>query len=112
MVSARTEIRRGDVFLVALNPTRGREIQKTRPCAVVSPDELNAHLGTFIVAPLTTGTHRYPFRLQCRFGGKTGFLVLDQLRAIDQERLVRRLGRLSPDTLSKALIALQEMFAP
>lgn len=110
-MSARTEIRRGDVFLVALNPTRGREIQKTRPCAIVSPDELNAHLGTFIVAPLTTGTHRYPFRLQCRFGGKTGFLVLDQLRAIDQERLVRRLGRLSPDTLSKALVTLQEMFA-
>ena len=111
-MSAGTEIRRGDVFLVALNPTRGREIQKTRPCAIVSPDELNAHLGTFIVAPLTTGTHRYPFRLQCRCGGKTGFLVLDQLRAIDQERLVRRLGRLSPDSLSKALVTLQEMFAP
>ena len=112
MVSTGTQIRRGDVFLVALNPTRGREIQKTRPCAVISPDELNAHLGTFIVAPLTTGTHRYPFRLQCRFGGKTGFLVLDQLRAIDHERLVRRLGRLSPDSLSKALVTLQEMFAP
>lgn len=111
-MSARTEIRRGDVYLVTLNPTRGREIQKTRPCAVVSPDELNAHLETFIVAPLTTGTHRYPFRLRCRFGGKTGFLVLDQLRAIDQERLVRRLGRLSPETLSKALGTLQEMFAP
>lgn len=112
MVSAGTAIRRGDVYLVTLNPTRGRVIQKTRPCAVVSPDELNAHLGTFIVAPLTTGTHRYPFRLQCRFGGKTGFLVLDQLRAIGQERLVRRLGRLSRDTLSKALATLQEMFAP
>ena len=105
-------VQRGDVFLVALNPTRGREIQKTRPCVVVSPDELNAHLGTFIVAPLTIGTHPYPFRLRCRFGGKTGFLVLDQLRAIDRERLVRRLGRLSPDTLGKALSGLQEMFAP
>ncbi|MEX1113563.1 MAG: type II toxin-antitoxin system PemK/MazF family toxin [Patescibacteria group bacterium] len=105
-------VRRGDVFLVALNPTRGREIRKTRPCVVVSPDELNAHLETFIVAPLTTGTNPYPFRLRCRFGGKTGFLVLDQLRAIYHERLVRRLGRLSPDTLAKALVGLQEMFAP
>jgi mRNA interferase MazF len=112
VVSGGPEIRRGDVYLVTLNPTRGREIQKSRPCAVVSPDELNAHLGTFIVAPLTTGTHRYPFRLQCRFGGKTGFLVLDQLRAIDHARLVRRLGRLSPETLSKALVTLQDMFAP
>ncbi len=112
MVKPAAEVRRGEVFLVALNPTRGREIQKTRPCVVVSPDELNAHLGTFLVAPLTTGTHPYPFRLQCRFAGKTGFLVLDQLRAIDRERLVRRLGRLSPDTLGKALARLQEMFAP
>jgi mRNA interferase MazF len=111
-VSVGKAVRRGDVFLVALNSTRGREMQKTRPCAVVSPDELNAHLGTFLVAPLTTGTHRYPFRLQCRFRGKTGFLVLDQLRAIDRERLVRRLGRLSPETLSRALGTLQEMFAP
>lgn len=105
-------VQRGDVFLVALNPTRGREIQKTRPCVVVSPDELNTHLGSFIVAPLTTGTHPYPFRLRCRFGGKTGFLVLDQIRAVDRQRLVRRLGRLSPDTLTKALSGLQEMFAP
>ncbi|MFN2325963.1 MAG: type II toxin-antitoxin system PemK/MazF family toxin [Gemmatimonadales bacterium] len=112
MVRTNAVVQRGDVFLVALNPARGREIQKTRPCVVVSPDELNAHLGTFIVAPLTTGTHPYPFRLRCRFGGKTGFLVLDQLRAIDRERLVRRLGRLSPDTLGRALAALQEMFAP
>lgn len=112
MVKPSAEVRRGEVFLVALNPTRGREIQKTRPCVVVSPDELNAHLGTYIVAPMTTGSHPYPFRLQCRFGGKTGFLVLDQLRTIDRERLVRRLGRVSPDTLGKALAGLQEMFAP
>lgn len=112
VVTPEAEVRRGEVYLVALNPTRGREIQKTRPCVVVSPDELNAHLGTFIVAPLTTGTHPYPFRLQCRFGGKTGFLVLDQVRAVDGERLVRRLGRLSPEALGRALTGLQEMFAP
>ena len=69
-------IRRGDVYLVQLNPTRGREIRKTRPCVVVSPDELNAHLETFIVAPLTTGSHQYPFRVPCRFAGKDGHLVL------------------------------------
>jgi mRNA interferase MazF len=112
VVKSPADVQRGDVYLVALNPTRGREIQKTRPCVVVSPDELNAHLETFIVAPLTTGTHQYPFRLRCRFGGKTGFVVLDQVRAIDRERLVRRLGRLPPDTLRRALAALQEMFAP
>lgn len=104
-------VRRGDVFLVSLNPTRGREIRKTRPCVVVSPDELNAHLQTFIVAPLTTGSHGYPFRVPCRFGGKVGHVVLDQVRAIDRERLVRRLGSLPAGTLRRALAVLQEMFA-
>jgi mRNA interferase MazF len=104
-------IRRGDVYLVQLNPTRGREIRKTRPCVVVSPDELNAHLETFIVAPLTTGSHQYPFRVPCRFAGKDGHLVLDQVRTVDRERLVKRLGALTAPTLSKALGVLQEMFA-
>lgn len=105
-------IRRGEVFLVNLNPTRGGEIRKTRPCVVVSPDELNAHLRTFIVAPLTTGGHPYPYRVSCRFGGKSGYVVLDQIRAVDQERLVRRLGRLPPIALGRALAVLQEMFTP
>lgn len=104
--------RRGHVFLVNLNPTRGREIRKTRPCVVVSPDDLNAHLRTFIVAPLTTGGHSYPFRVACRFRGRPGFVVLDQIRTIDQERLVRSVGRLAPSTLARVLAALQEMFAP
>lgn len=103
---------RGDVFLIDLDPTRGGEIQKVRPCVVVSPDELNAHLRTIIIAPLTTGSHRYPFRVPCRFAGKTGHVVLDQLRAVDRERLVRRLGRLSPATARRVLAVLQEMFAP
>ena len=81
-------VRRGDVYLVNLNPTRGGEIKKTRPCAVVSPDELNTHLRTFIVAPLTTGSHAYPFRVPCRFAGKVGHVVLDQVRTVDQERLI------------------------
>ncbi len=104
-------IRRGDVYLVELNPTRGREIRKTRPCVIVSPNELNASMGTFIVAPLTTGSHSYPFRVACRFAGKDGHLVLDQLRTVDRERLVKRLGALTAPTLSKALGVLREMFA-
>ena len=72
--------RRGDVFLVNLDPTRGREIRKRRPCVVVSPDELNEHLHTLIVAPLTTGGHSYPFRVPCRFHGKAGYIVVDQIR--------------------------------
>ncbi len=102
---------RGDVYLVSLNPARGGEIQKTRPCVIVSPDELNAYLRTFIVAPLTTGSHTYPFRVPCRFEGRAGYVVLDQIRAVDQGRLVRRLGKLSSSTLGQALAILQEMFA-
>jgi mRNA interferase MazF len=105
-------VRRGDVFLVNLDPTRGGEIQKTRPCVVVSPDELNAHLRTFIIAPLTTGTHSYPFRVACRFEGKSGYIVLDQIRTVDRERLVGRLGKLPSSTLEQTLTILQEMFAP
>jgi mRNA interferase MazF len=105
------DVYRGDVYLVSLNPARGGEIQKTRPCVIVSPDELNAYLRTFIVAPLTTGSHTYPFRVPCRFEGRAGYIVLDQIRAVDQGRLVRRLGKLSSSTLGQALAILQEMFA-
>ncbi len=105
-------VKRGDVFLIDLSPTRGREIRKTRPCVVVSPDDLNAHLRTYIVAPLTTGGHRYPFRVPCRFGGKAGHVVLDQLRTVDLERLIRRRGQLTATTLKKVLGVLQQMFAP
>jgi mRNA interferase MazF len=103
-------IHRGDVFLVSLDPARGGEIQKTRPCVVVSPDELNTFLRTFIVAPLTTGGHPYPFRVPCRFEGRAGYVVIDQIRTVDRERLVRRLGKLSPSTLGRILTILQEMF--
>jgi mRNA interferase MazF len=103
---------RGDVYLISLDPTMGREIKKTRPCVIVSPDELNAHLSTFLVAPLTTGGFKYPFRIPCRFQKKDGHLVLDQVRTVDKRRLVKRLGRITPATLGKALETLQEMFAP
>ena len=104
-------VRRGEVYLVALNPTRGQEIRKTRPCVVVSPDELNAHLGTFIVAPLTSGGFGYVFRVPCRFDGRSGHVVPDQLRTVDRERLVKRLGSLDADTLTRVLDVLQQMFA-
>lgn len=106
------EVRRGDVFLVGLDPARGREIQKTRPCVIVSPDELNAYLRTFIVVPLTSGGHAYPFRIPCRFEGRSGYVVIDQIRTVDRERLLRRLGKLSPSTLERILATLQEMFTP
>ena len=110
-VVAGSSVLRGDVYLVDLSPTRGREIRKTRPCVIVSPDELNAHLRTFIVAPLTTGSHSYPFRISCRFQGRSGHVVLDQIRTVDRERLSRRLGKVPTGTLTKVLSALQEMFA-
>jgi mRNA interferase MazF len=104
-------VSRGDIFLVSLNPTRGSEIRKTRPCVVVSPDELNPHLRTFIVAPLITGGHPYPFRVRCRFADKDGHVVPDQLRAVDRERLVKRLGFLPEASLVEVLGVLQAMFA-
>lgn len=102
---------RGEVYLVSLDPTQGREIKKTRPCVIVSPDELNSNLATYIVAPMTRGGHPYPFRIPCRFQRKDGFIVIDQLRTIDGRRLVRRLGKVHPTTLQKVLTILQEMFA-
>ena len=103
---------RGDVYLIELDPTRGSEIQKTRPCLVVSPDELNQHLRTVIVAPMTTGGQAYPWRVRCRFRERAGFVAIDQLRTVDSTRFVKRLGRVSPSTLTAVLAILQEMFTP
>ena len=95
---------------MALDPTRGGEIEKTRPCVIVSPDELNDHLATYIVAPLTTGGYPYPFRVACRFAKRDGYVVLDQLRTVDRARLVRRLGRLHAPTVDRVLATVREMF--
>ena len=103
---------RGDVHLVRLDPTLGSEIQKTRPCVIVSPDELNAHLRTVILAPMMTAGRAYPWRIRCRFQNRSGFVVLDQIRTVDRERLVKRLGALTTDTVGDVLGGLQEMFAP
>ncbi len=102
---------RGEVYLVQLDPTRGSEIRKTRPCVIVSPDELNQHLRTLIVAPMTTGGHAYPFRVPCRFQRRAGHIVLDQLRTVDPERLVRRVGVMAPEALEASLAVLRDMFA-
>jgi mRNA interferase MazF len=88
-------IHRFDVVLVTLDPTFGSEIQKTRPCLVISPDPLNRHLQTLIVAPMTTRGRPYPFRIRCRFRAKNGQIAIDQMRAIDRSRIVRRLGAIS-----------------
>ncbi len=103
---------RGEVHLIALDPTRGSEIRKTRPCVVVSPDELNAHLRTVIIAPLTSAAHPYPFRVACRFENRAGYIVLDQIRTVDRERLLKHLGRLTSSTVERTLGVLREMFAP
>ena len=105
-----SEVRRGDVHLVMLNPARGDEIRNMRPCLIVSPDELNRSLNTFIVAPMTTGGYEYPFRVACEFGGKTGFIVLDQLRTVDRRRMARKLGQIDPETLRSVLQVLRTMF--
>jgi len=106
------EVRRFDVFLVNLDPTAGTEIRKTRPCVVVSPDEMNQFLRTVIVAPMTTAGRPYPTRVPCRFRRKAGQVVLDQIRTIDRNRLVRKLGSLTERTGDKILDLLAEMFAP
>ena len=105
-------VSRFEVYLVRLDPTQGHEIKKTRPALIVSPDEMNRHIETVIVAPMTTKGRAYPTRLPVKFQGKTGQVVLDQLRTVDKSRLVRRLGRLSQTTTERVLALLAEMFAP
>lgn len=104
------EVSRFDVFLVVLDPTIGHEIKKTRPCMVISPDEMNHHIGTVIIVPLTTKGRDYPTRVACTFQGIEGQVVLDQLRTVDKTRLVKKLGRLSPSAAERVLNVLIEMF--
>lgn len=101
----------GEIWLAQLDPTVGNEIRKTRPCVVVSPSEMNTHLRTVIVAPMTTGSRPAGFRIALSFQGKQGLLLLDQIRALDRMRLIKRLGALRPQTLALSLQTLQAMFA-
>ena len=102
---------RFDVYLVSLDPTQGHEIKKTRPCLIISPDEMNRHIGTVIVAPMTTKGRNYPTRLPVTFQHKKGHIVLDQIRTVDKTRLIKRLGKINPKTAERVLVVLQEMFA-
>lgn len=104
-------VKRFEVYLVDLDPTRGSEIRKTRPCLVISPDEMNRYIRTVIVAPMTTKGRNYPTRVPCRFQKKDGQIVLDQIRTVDKARLAKKLGRISPNAQSSVLETLQEMFA-
>jgi len=104
-------VKRFDVFLVSLDPTIGSEIKKTRPCVIVSPDEMNAYIQTVIIAPMTTKGRDYPTRIQLTFQGKRGQIVLDQLRTIDKTRLAKKIGTISDMTSKKLCATLQEMFA-
>ena len=104
------EINRFDVYLVTLDPTQGHDIRKTRPCTVISPDEMNRHIGTVIIAPMTTKGRAYPSRIDCTFQGKQGQVVLDQIRTVDKSRLVKRLGKLTPGISNRIAEVLVEMF--
>jgi mRNA interferase MazF len=105
------EVKRFDVWLVSLDPTIGSEMKKIRPCLVVSPDDMNRYVNTVIVAPMTTKGRPYPTRVPCRFQGKAGQIVLDQLRTVDKARLVKRLGQIDSKTQQTTLVILAEMFA-
>jgi mRNA interferase MazF len=104
-------VARGEVWLVALDPTLGSEIRKTRPCVIVSPPEMHDFLRTVIVAPMTTSSRPAPYRIPLRFSGKNGLVLLDQIRTIDKRRLAKRVGVVSSATLQSTLVALHQIFA-
>jgi mRNA interferase MazF len=104
-------VNRFDVYLINLDPTVGSEIQKTRPCVIISPNEMNRHILTVIVAPLTTAGKEYPTRITCEFKKKKGYIVLDRIRTIDKKRLTKNLGTLDAETQLKVISVLQQLFA-
>ncbi len=104
-------VKRFDIFLVNLDPTIGSEIQKTRPCLIISPNEMNRNIRTVIIAPMTTKGRRYPTRVECKFQGKPGQIVLDQIRTIDKSRLVHKLGQLKEETSVEVLETLAQLFS-
>ena len=105
-------VRRFEIYLINLDPTRGREIKKTRPCLIISPDVMNESISTVIIAPMTSKGKGYPTRIPCRFDEKDGEIVLDQIRTVDKIRLVKRLGSIDTVTQRRTLKTILEMFAP
>jgi mRNA interferase MazF len=104
-------VNRFDVFLINLNPTVGSEIKKTRPCLIISPDEMNRYIRTVIVAPMTTAGKDYPTRVRCECQGKKGQIVLDQIRTIDKSRLIKKIGTIDPQVQAEIISTLQSLFA-
>ena len=98
-----------EVYLINLDPTIGREIKKTRPCLIISPDEMNHYIGTVIIAPMTTKSRGYPSRVKTIFHKKAGYVVLDQIRTVDKARLVKKLGKINIDTINAVKAVLREM---
>ncbi len=103
-------VNRFDIYIVSLDPTRGSELKKTRPCVVISPDEMNHNINTVIIAPMTSSSKKYPTRASVEFQGKKGRIVLDQIRTVDKDRLIKKIGRLKKNTCVKVVSILQEMF--
>jgi mRNA interferase MazF len=99
-----------EIFLIALDPTIGHEIKKTRPCVIISPDEMNDNIGTVIIAPMTTKSHNYPSRIEIKFMKKDGWIMLDQIRCIDKSRLVKKLGSIGDKEIRKIKETMKEMF--
>jgi mRNA interferase MazF len=108
----RNPVRRFEVHLISLDPAKGSEIRKTRPCVIISPDEMNKHIRTVIIAPMTSTIKKYPTRITTTFQGKKGQVVLDQIRTADKSRLIKKLGSISSSAEEKVFSVLQEMFAP
>src|SRR6056297_3333307 len=108
----RNPVKRFEVHLISLDPTKGSEIKKTRPCLIISPNEMNKHIRTVIIAPMTSTIKNYPTRVTTTFQGKKGQIVLDQIRTVDKSRLIKSLGTISSSAEEKVLRVLQEMFAP
>ena len=104
-------VNRLDVYLINLDPTVGSEIKKIRPCLIISPDEINRHIRTVIVAPMTTAGKEYPTRISCTFKKRKGQIVVDQMRTIDKSRLIKRLGTIDPNTQLEVIAVLQRLFA-
>ena len=102
-------IKQYDVVLINLDPTIGHEIKKMRPCVIISPDEMNKYISTIIIAPMTTKSHPYPTRIPIKFGGKSGWIVLDQIRTVDKQRLIKKLGKLDSPTIKKIKAIIKEM---
>ena len=103
------EIRQYDVFRISLNPTIGHEIKKTRPCVILSPDEMNRYISTIIIAPMTLRSHAYPTRVHLTFKGKNGWIVLDQIRTVDNRRLIKKLGRIDHSAINNIKSVIKEM---